>query len=682
MDKETAGKRIAELSEMLEHHNHQYYVLDKPEISDYAFDMLMEELIALEQAFPDLRDPHSPSQRVGGEVTRRFAVVKHTWPMLSLGNTYSREELTAFDNRIRKTASNPFTYVCELKFDGVAIGIRYEEGILARAVTRGDGIQGDDVTTNIMTIASIPLKIKADNIPSVFELRGEIIMPHDSFRQLNLEKQKKGDPLFANPRNAASGSLKLQDSAEAAKRRLDCFIYGLLGESISSISHFESLRMLKHWGFKTSPFTRQCHTLEDVFAFITDIESRRSKLPYDIDGVVVKVNEYNIQEQLGYTSKSPRWAIAFKFKAERAVTTLLDVVYQVGRTGTVTPVAVLKPVQIAGSIVKRASLYNAGKMEELNLHYEDRVYVEKGGDIIPKIVGVDYDSRKSGAGIIRFASSCPECGAELVRQHGEAAWYCPDSLHCPPQIQGKIEHFVGRRAMNIESLGQDRIAMLIQHKLLQNPADLYDLTYEQLFGLEKTITDPDTGRQKKISFREKTARNILNAIETSKKVPFERVLFAIGIRHLGETMAKKLARHFKHIDQLLLASHEELLSVDEVGEKIAGSILDYFAERENILMLDRLRKAGLQFEVTKNDTISGQTLEGKSFVVSGVFEHYSRQQIKDLIEKNGGKISSSLSSKTDFLLAGENMGPEKRKKAVELNIPLLTEQELEQMLSQ
>jgi DNA ligase (NAD+) len=681
MDKETARKRIVELSEQLEHHNHLYYVLDQPAISDYAFDMLMEELIKLEKQFPDLRDPHSPSQRVGGEVTRKFAVVKHTWPMLSLGNTYSREEITAFDARVRKTLTEPFSYVCEPKFDGVAIGIAYENGVLLRAVTRGDGIQGDDVSTNIRTIPSLPLKLKGQNIPPAFELRGEVILPHSSFLQLNEEKQEKGDQLFANPRNAASGSLKLQDSAEVAKRRLDCFVYGLMSEHDTAGSHYESLQLLQKWGFKTSPFTRKCDSLDEVFAYVADMESKRNQLPYDIDGVVIKVNDYTQQQQLGFTSKFPRWAISYKFKAERALTTLLDVVYQVGRTGAVTPVAVLMPVQIAGSLVKRASLYNADKMEELDLHLEDHVYVEKGGDIIPKIVGVELSTRKAGASKLQFASNCPECGAKLVRQEGEAAWYCPDSQHCPPQIQGKIEHFVGRRAMNMESLGEDRIAMLVQNQLIQNPADLYDLTYDQLLGLEKVMADPVTGKQKKLSFREKTANNILNAIQDSKQVPFERVLFAIGIRHLGETMAKKLALHFRHIDNLLLASYDDLMSVNEVGEKIAGSILDFFSDRKNIRMLDRLRKAGLQWEVKVAEEARGQALKGKTFVVSGVFEKHSRQQIKDLIEKHGGRNTSSVSAKTDYLLAGENMGPEKRRKASELNIPVITEKDLEQLIS-
>jgi DNA ligase (NAD+) len=680
MDRSVAKERIEELSRLINEHNHQYYVLAQARISDYDYDMLMEELIGLENRFPDLLDKNSPSQRVGGQVTRKFPVVIHNYPMLSLGNTYSKEELTAFDTRVRKSLDEDFEYVCELKFDGIAIGITYENGEMVRAVTRGDGVRGDDVTQNIKTIRSIPLKIRMKNIPEVFEVRGEVFMPHKSFAELNREKQLKQEALFANPRNAAAGSLKMQDSAIVARRNLDCYIYALLGDSLPHQSHYENLQKLKAWGFKVYGHTRKCRNMDEVFAFIELFGRKRTELPFDIDGVVIKVNDYGQQERLGYTSKFPRWAIAYKYKAEQASTRLLDVVYQVGRTGAVTPVAVLEAVAVAGSTVRRASLYNSGKMEELDLHLQDEVFVEKGGDVIPKVTGVNLAARLSGAVKVRFASHCPECGTMLEKSEGEAIYYCPNTNECPPQIQGKIEHFIGRRAMNIESLGQGKTALLISRRLIGNAADLYDLRYEDLIGLEKVITEPLTQQERKISFREKTVENILAALERSQEVPFERVLFAIGIRHLGETMAKKLARHFKSIDALMAASFDELVAVHEVGDKMAESILAHFSDPFNREIIGRLKQAGLQFELHEAAGKESGQLEGKTFVVSGVFSR-PRDGIKALIESAGGKVSGSVSGKTSFVVAGENMGPEKRKKAESLGVPIIGEGELEKMAS-
>ena len=681
MDQVAAKKRIEELSSLINRHNHQYYVLDQPLISDQDFDKLLEELIALEKQFPALLNKNSPSQRVGGQITKKFPVVRHKYPMRSLGNTYNREELLDFDLRIRKSIQEPFQYVCELKFDGVAIGITYQRGEMLRAVTRGDGVQGDDVTGNVKTIRSIPLQVKTGDLPDEFEVRGEVYMPHKSFVRVNEEKNKNGELLFANPRNAASGSLKLQDSSLAARRNLDCFVYGILGSSLPHNNHYNNLMTLKKWGFKVSSHTRLCQSIDDVFQFIDTIQGERADLPYDIDGIVIKVNQYSQQEKLGFTSKFPRWAISYKFQAERASTTLLGVTYQVGRTGAITPVANLQAVFVAGSTVKRASLYNADKMEELDLHERDVVYVEKGGDIIPKIVGVEKELRKADAVQISFLESCPECGSRLVRNEGEAVHYCPNNLNCPPQIQGRIDHFTSRRAMNIESLGQGRTEVLIRNGLISHVADLYDLTYDNLIGLEKTITDPETGRTRVISFRDKTAKNILSAIEKSKETPFEKVLFAIGIRHLGETMARKLAKHFGSIGHLMKASYDELLAINEVGEKLAGSMVDFFSNHENLLIIDRLKEAGLQFETTRSAQQESAGLAEKTFVVSGVFTKYSRQQIKELIENHGGKLTGSLSSKTNYVVAGNNMGPEKRGKANDLNIPIISEFDLEAMIA-
>ncbi len=682
MDKKQVQENMHKLTTELNRHNYNYYVLDKPEISDIEFDRMLKELEELEKQHPDFASPDSPTQRVGGAITKKFDTVIHKYPMLSLGNTYSKAELEDFDKRVRKTLGEDYAYVCELKFDGVAIGLTYTKGRLTRAVTRGDGVQGDDVTANARTIRSIPLNLHSKDIPQEFEARGEIVMPHKSFIRLNEEKQLNNEPLFANPRNAASGSLKLQDSSLVARRNLDCYVYGILGEDLPFASHFENLEKARQWGLKVSDLTRKCDTIEQVMHFVEEVENKRPQLPYDIDGIVIKVNSYHQQEHLGFTSKFPRWAISYKYKAEQGITKLLDVHYQVGRTGAVTPVAILQPVAVAGTIVKRASLYNADKMHEMDLHYNDTVYIEKGGEIIPKIVEVDTSLREQHAHRIEFISHCPQCETPLERNDGEAVNYCPDSAHCPPQIQGKIEHFISRRAMNIEGLGEGRIEVLIQNKLISNIADLYDLQYEQLLGLEKIITDEFTEKQKKISFREKTVNNILGAIESSKKVSFERVLFALGIRFLGETGAKKLARHFLSLQAIQSSSYEDLIAVPEIGERIAGSVIAYFNDPENLEIVRRLKDAGLQMETQKSVTenAAGLPLSGKSFVVSGVFEKFSRNQVKELIEQNGGKNVSSLSSKTDYLLAGDKMGPEKKKKAEELNIPVISEEDFEKMI--
>ncbi len=678
MKKQEARKRIEQLTGEINEHNYRYYVLADPSISDYDFDKLLEELQKLEKEHPELASPNSPTQRVGGQITKKFPSVKHAYPMLSLSNTYSREEVMAFDQRIQKAINEDYEYVCELKYDGVAISLTYEGGELIRAVTRGDGVQGDEITNNVRTINSIPLVLRQAP-DSTLEVRGEIYMPHKSFLHLNEQKQNKGEKVFANPRNAAAGSLKVQDSSIVASRNLDCFIYAAYGDDLPFGSHWESLQKLKKWGFRISSDIRLCKTIDEVFGFINEYAEKRSSLPYDIDGVVIKLNNYVQQEEMGYTSKFPRWAIAYKYKAEQAITTLKDVTFQVGRTGAVTPVANLEPVAVAGSTVKRASLYNEERMAELDLHKGDRVFVEKGGDIIPKVTGVDASQRQDGAEAVEFADHCPECDTPL--QKNQAVHYCPNSEGCPPQIQGKIEHFISRRAMNIESLGQGKTELLLSRGKIKNVADLYDLRHEDLIGLEKTIVQPDTLKEKKVSFREKTVKNILDAIEKSKQVPFERVLYAIGIRHLGETMARKLARHFGDIDRLMHASRDELLEVRDVGDKVADSIIEYFDDQSNLQIIERLKKAGLQFQVSPGEELPADgPLKGRSFVVSGVFENFSRDGVKEFIKKHGGEVKSSLSSKTGYLLAGDKMGPEKKKKARSLDIPVISEDELRKMV--
>ena len=682
MQKQEAKQRIEQLRTLLNRLNHEYYVLDKPTMSDYDFDQLMDELLALEKTWPEFSDSLSPSQKVGGEITKKFPVVRHKYPMLSLGNTYTEGELLEFNQRIRKLIDGSrLEYACELKFDGVAISITYQNGRLLRAATRGDGVRGDDVTANIKTIRSLPL-LMPDSVPKEFEVRGEVFLPHSSFVKINSEKVALLEEPFANPRNAAAGSLKMQDSALVAKRQLDCYIYGLYTQDPISGTHLEDLELLKTWGFKVSEHTRKCLDIEEVMRFLKTVEQLRPNLPFDIDGAVVKVNDYALQNALGFTSKTPRWAISFKFKPQQGSTQIKDVTYQVGRTGAITPVVILHPVAIAGTIVRRASLYNADKMEELDLHYDDQVYVEKGGDIIPKIVGVQTECRSAQSRRIRFVSNCPQCGTPLQRAAGEAVHFCPNYQSCPPQIQGKFEHFISRRAMNIETLGQGRIELLLEKGLIKNFADLYDLRYDQLFGLEKNIEDPYTQTSKKIGFREKTAQNLLEALERSKEVPFERVLFALGIKLLGETLAKKLALHFGNMDNLIQSDYNDLVSIPDVGDKLARSILEYFQDTTNIDVINRLKIAGLQFHSQHHTQSAGGILSGKTLVVSGTFEYFSREGIKEIIERHGGKISGSVSGKTDFLVAGENMGPEKRKKAESLKVAIITEQDLKQMLAE
>ena len=675
----TPQERIERLTQEINRHNYQYYMLDNPTISDYDFDQLLQELIDLEAAYPELRRPDSPTQRVGGEVTKRFESAEHLYPMQSLGNTYSREDLTEFDRRVRELLATPPTYVCELKYDGVAISLIYENGTLVRAVTRGDGVRGDVVTPNVRTIRTIPLRLQGD-FPPLIEVRGEIIMPFSSFEQLNAEREEIGEAPFANPRNAASGSLKLQDSAEVAKRGLDFKLYFALGEQLPENNHFGRLLKLHEWGFRKPDVMEKVESIEGVFDFLRTWDEKRKTLPYPIDGVVIKVNDFEQQRQVGATAKSPRWAIAYKFKADRVSTRLLSVDFQVGRTGIITPVANLNPVSLAGTVVKRATLNNRDFMREMDIREGDSLFVEKGGEIIPKIVGVDFDKRLPDAQRVPFVTHCPVCGTPLQQAEGEAGVFCPNSDHCAPQIKGRLEHFIARKAMNIDSLGEGKIDMLHANGLVNNIADFYRLTYEQLFGLEKVIED-ESGKTKTVSFREKTVENILAGIEASKQVPFERVLFALGIRFVGEVTARKIARHFETMDAVANAPREELMTVEDVGERVADSITEYFNNTENLEILMRLREAGLQFELDKsqNQPVS-QALAGKSIVVSGVFS-VPRDTIKELVEKHGGKNVSSISKNTSFVLAGEKMGPEKRKKAEALGIPIVSEEEFGKMIN-
>ena len=687
MTPEEARQRIAELSEELERHNYNYYILANPTISDYEFDMKLEELGRLEKKYPQFLLPTSPTQRVGGGVTKEFKSVEHRYPMLSLANSYSKEDIQEFITRIKKTIDEEVEFCCELKFDGLSISLQYENGVLVRAVTRGDGTRGDDVTTNVKTIRTIPLKLQGD-FPPFFEMRGEIVMPLESFNRLNEERADEGSQLFANPRNAAAGTLKLQDSREVAHRRLDSYEYYMMMDDLETrfATHYESLMASRKWGFNISNFVCLCKTVDEIFDFINYWDVKRHELPFAIDGIVLKVNSFAQQQQLGFTSKSPKWAIAYKFKAEEVETELLSVDFQVGRHGTITPVANLAPVQLAGTTVKRATLNNEDFIRQFDLHYGDTVSVVKGGEIIPKIIGVNLNRRKEGVEPVKFVTHCPICGAELVQNEGEVAWYCPNTLGCSPQIRGRIEHFIGRKAMNIESLGEGKIELLYEEGLIKNVADLYDLTYDKLFGLEKVITIQDEYSllpvaTRKVSFKEKTALNILDALEKSKAVPFERVLFALGIKFVGESVAKILANALHDIDHIIQASIEEMTQINEIGEKIALSVRSFFDDERNIEIVNRLKNAGLQFIVEEKQTSDKeQVLAGKTFVVSGVFEHYSRDGIKETIEAYGGKNVSSISSKTDYVLAGDKMGPEKRKKAESLNIPIITEADFEKMI--
>ena len=664
---EEIRQQVEQIRNDLNTHNYRYYVLNDPTISDFEYDQLLNRLIKLEKQHPDLADPLSPSVRVGDDRNQDFIQQNHRTPMFSLGNTYSREDVIEFDMRIRKTVGQAVEYFCELKYDGTAISLTYERGQLLRGITRGDGMRGDDVTSNILTIKSIPLRLQGAGWPSVFEIRGEVILTRSVFEQLNQERVEIGDPPFANPRNAAAGTLKLQNSSQVAKRRLDCFLYALAGQELPTKKHSDNLAIAREWGFKIPDYSRVCQNLDEVFEFIRYWESERKKLPFDTDGVVIKVNSLQQQEILGNTAKSPRWAIAYKYPPDRAETRLISIDYQVGRTGAVTPVANLEPVSLAGTTVKRASVHNEDQIRILDLHLGDTVFIEKGGEIIPKITGVNLKKRLPLALPVQFPEVCPECGTPLKKDPGEARHYCPNEEECPPQIKGKLEHFISRRAMNIEGLGEETISLLYREGLVSNPADLYDLKTHQLASLERLA--------------EKSAQNIIESIDASRQVPFERVLFALGIRHVGETVARKIASYFDTMDQLIQANIEELLQVDEVGEKIAGSLLEFFAREKNLTIIDRLRNAGLQMKSTRK-VMNGPAgaLSGKTIVISGVFKKYSRDQIKELIERHGGKNSGSLSSKTTWLLAGENAGPEKIRKAKELNIKLLSEEEFGQLI--
>ena len=640
----TEIERIDQLREELHAHNYNYYVLNAPVISDQEFDRLMRELQDREARHPEHFDANSPTMRVGSDINKNFVQVEHRYPMLSLGNTYSEGEVTEFYERVRRSLNEDFEICCEMKFDGTSISLTYEDGKLVRAVTRGDGVKGDDVTDNVKTIRSIPLVLHGEGYPKSFEIRGEILMPWTVFEELNRERELREEPLFANPRNAASGTLKSQNSSVVANRKLDAYLYYLLGDNLPFDGHYENLQAAEKWGFKISHIMRKVRTLDEIFAFINYWDAERKNLPVATDGIVLKVNSLRQQRNLGYTAKSPRWAIAYKFQAEQALTKLLKVTYQVGRTGAVTPVANLEPVQLSGTVVKRASLHNADIIASLDLHIGDMVYVEKGGEIIPKITGVDIASRPAGSEKVEFITHCPECGSRLVRYEDEAAHYCTNETNCPPQIKGKIEHFISRRAMNIEGLGPETVDQFYQEGMIHDAADLYTLKAGEISRLER--------------MGEKSAENIVKGIEASKQVPYERVLFALGIRFVGETVAKKVAKAFRSIDALAAATLDDLIHVDEIGEKIAQSIILYFADEQNRRLVERLRQAGLRMEAAEED-LSGHTdiLQGKSVVISGVFARHSRDEYKELIERHGGKNVGSISKKTSFVLAGENMGP-------------------------
>ncbi len=664
-------EKIEKLTNQIQEHNYNYYVLSKPTISDYEFDMLLKELQDLEKKYPEYADPNSPTKRVGGEITKNFETVFHKYPMLSLSNSYSIEEVEDFETRLKKLVDHDLEYVCELKYDGVAISLTYKNGELEKAVTRGDGVKGDNITTNIKTIKSIPLKLRGNDFPKEFEVRGEVFIPKEVFLKINQEREENEEQLFANPRNAASGTLKMQDSAVVAQRRLDCFLYSLNGEQLPFNSHYENVMKSREWGLKVPDekrkFIAKCKNIDQIREFIDFWDKERNNLEFDIDGVVIKINSYRQQQELGNTAKSPRWAIAYKFKAQRVETILESISYQVGRTGAITPVANLKPVLLAGTIVKRASLHNADQIEKLDIREGDTVYVEKGGEIIPKILGVNSSKRPQNSNSLNYISHCPQCGSELVRLEGEAVHYCPNSAGCTPQIKGKLEHFASRKAMDIDGLGAETIDLLFNSGLVQNIGDLFELKKEAILGLERMA--------------EKSANNLLNGIEKSKLVPFERVIFALGIRHVGETVAKKLARYFKNIDAIAAASLDELTAVEEIGEIIAKSVYAYFSDQRNLQLIEKLKNKGLTFALS-SDQLANKTdkFKGLTFVISGVFSKFSREQIKDIIEKNAGKCTGSVSAKTSFLIAGEEMGPAKKEKAEKLGVKLIDETAFEAML--
>ncbi|KIA98719.1 DNA ligase [Flavobacterium sp. JRM] len=651
---------IQALRDELNVHNYNYYVLDNATISDYEFDLKLKQLQELEDQHPEFFDENSPTQRVGGTVTKNFQTVAHEYRMYSLDNSYSKEDLVDWETRVQKVLGNvDLQYTCELKYDGASISITYENGKLKRAVTRGDGFQGDDVTNNIKTIKSIPLQLKG-NYPPVFAIRGEIILPFAGFEKMNQDLIEIGETPYSNPRNTASGSLKLQDSAEVAKRPLECLLYFVTGNNLPFSSQYEGLELARNWGFKVPVEAKLANNLQEVFDFIDYWDVHRHELPYETDGVVIKVNSIQHQEELGYTSKSPRWAIAYKFKSEQVSTKLNSISYQVGRTGAITPVANLEPVQLAGTIVKRASLHNADQIEKLDIRINDTVFVEKGGEIIPKIIAVDLTQRPADAEPTKYITHCPECNTELVRSEGEANHYCPNFYGCPPQIIGRIQHYISRKAMDIEGLGGETVALLFNNGLVHNYADLYELTVEQILPLDRMA--------------QKSAENLVKGVENSKKIPFESVLFALGIRFVGETVAKKLAKHYKNIEALSQATLMDLVLVDEIGERIAKSVIEFFENDENKRIIERLKSYGVQFEIVEKINPNATTkFEGKTFVVSGVFSKFSRDDIKKTIEDNGGKVGSSISAKTDFVVAGENMGPAKLEKANKLNIPIISE---------
>jgi DNA ligase (NAD+) len=658
---------IQQLRSELDQHNYNYYVLDQPQISDFEFDQKLKELQALEAAHPEFFDSNSPTQRVGGAVTKNFQTVVHDYRMYSLDNSYSKEDVVDWETRIQKVLGNvPIEYTCELKYDGASISITYENGQLSRAVTRGDGVQGDDVTNNIKTIKSIPLQLKG-NYPAHFAIRGEIILPFAGFEKMNQELIEIGETPYANPRNTASGSLKLQDSAEVAKRPLDCLLYSLVGNNLPFQSQFEGLQAARDWGFKAPKEAKLAKNLDEVFEFIAYWDVHRHELPYETDGVVIKVNALSYQEELGYTAKSPRWAIAYKFKSEQVSTKLNSISYQVGRTGAITPVANLEPVQLAGTVVKRASLHNADQIEKLDIRIGDTVFVEKGGEIIPKIIAVDFEKRPEQSEVTHYITNCPECQTALVRSEGEANHYCPNFYGCPPQIIGRILHFISRKAMDIEGLGGETVALLYNNGLVHNYADLYDLTVEQVLPLDRMA--------------QKSAENLVNGVAKSKQIPFESVLFALGIRFVGETVAKKLAKHYKTISALEQATLEDLILVDEIGERIAKSVIEFFENEENLEIIERLKSKGVQMEIVEKVNPNATTkFLGKTFVVSGVFEQFSRDDLKKAIEDNGGKVGSSISSKTDYVVAGDNMGPSKLEKATKLGVAIVSEQDFINML--
>lgn len=667
--------RIYELRRLLNRYNYEYYVLDSSTIDDRQFDILMRELEDLEKQYPEFFSPNSPTQRVGGEVSKGFVQAQHSFPMLSLSNTYSKEELVDFINRTSQSLEGEkLEWICELKYDGVAISLLYEEGKFVRALTRGDGVKGDDVSENIRTIKSIPLELYGENIPSRFEIRGEVIFPHKAFEEFNLKRIETGEEPFANPRNAASGSIKLLDTKEVAQRKLDCFLYYIIGDGIKENLHYNRLQQARTWNFNVPKFVAIAQGVEEIMEFINYWDKERSNLPFDIDGIVIKLNDTNQWEKLGATAKSPRWATAYKFKAEQAKSKLLGIEYQVGRTGVVTPVAVFEPVKLAGTIVKRASVHNAEQIQKLDIRENDIVIVEKGGEIIPKIVGVERQNNNQDSQPIKFIENCPICNARLIKEEGEAAHYCPNYNHCPPQILGRFQHFVSKKAMNIDSLGAERIKILFSAGLIKDFSSFYTLKQDDIIGLGSL------DKENKANIQEKGAKNIIQAINKSKEVDFAKVLYALGIRYVGEVTAKHLVATFKNIDALIKATKEDLLSVEDVGERIADSLLNYFSDQDNLDLIARLKDLGLQFEIKQSQKTSEKLL-GLAFVVSGTFTNFSREELKKIIEENSGKVLSGVSSKTDYLICGENTGPQKKKQAEKLGVKMIEEQDFIEKLN-